>query len=186
MGNSSSPYSTLILIALMVLAFYILIIRPNKKRAQAQQQTMNSLTAGTRVLLTSGLFGTLVEVGQKQAIIELSPGVHLTVLKQAIARAVREGDEDTDDDDDDSAIEGSFEERSADDSTVPGVALHEPVDPDGPAAPSGQPGAHHDITGTGSTAIPSAGTTGALGSESYRGDDDPEPRSGTNTTPIKD
>jgi preprotein translocase subunit YajC len=186
MGNSSSPYSTLILIALMVLAFYILIIRPNKKRAQAQQQTMNSLTAGTRVLLTSGLFGTLVEVGQKQAVIELSPGVHLTVLKQAIARAVREGDEDTDDDDDDSPVEGSFEERSADDSSATGVPLHEPVDPDGPAEPTPRPGAHHDITGTGSTATPPAAATGPLGSESHRSGDDPDPRSGTNTTPIRD
>lgn len=94
MGNSSSPYSTLILIALMVVAFYVLIIRPNKKRQQAQQQTMSSLTPGTRVLLSSGLFGTLVEIGDRQAVLELSPGVHLTVLKQAIARTVQPGDED--------------------------------------------------------------------------------------------
>lgn len=113
MGNSS-PYTTLILIALMVVAFYFLIIRPNKKRQQAQQATMNSLTAGTRVLLTSGFFGTLVEVGQKQAVIEVSPGVHLTVLKQAIARAVRDGDEDPIDDlSTDSLDEHAFDDLDA-------------------------------------------------------------------------
>ena len=109
MGNSSSPYSTLILIALMVLAFYLLIIRPNKKRQQTQQQTLSSLVPGTRVLLTSGVFGTLVEVGLKQAVIELSPGVQVTVLKQAIARPVRDGDEDSVTEDepfDDSVDEG--------------------------------------------------------------------------------
>lgn len=109
MGNSSSPYSTLILIALMVLAFYFLILRPNKKRQQAQQQTLSSLVPGTRVLLTSGVFGTLLEVGAKQAVIEISPGVQLTVLKQAIARPVRDGDEDSVVDDepfDDSVDEG--------------------------------------------------------------------------------
>jgi preprotein translocase subunit YajC len=187
MGNSSSPYSTLILIALMVLAFYILIIRPNKKRQQAQLQTMNSLTAGTRVLLTSGVFGTLVEVGQKQAVIELSPGVHLTVLKQAIARAVREGDEDTDDDDD-TPFEGSFDERSVDEvRTVDGVA-DERVDGDlRPNQSHGPSGSHHDITGAGgSTAVPGAAGAQGLGPDSRPSGDDTDPRSGTNTTPIKD
>lgn len=89
MGN----YSSLILIALMVVAFYLLILRPQKKRQEALQQTMNSLTPGTRVLLGSGLFGTVVAVGAKQALIELSAGVEVTVLKQAIVRVVHEGDE---------------------------------------------------------------------------------------------
>ena len=90
---TNSPWSTLVLIALMVVAFYFLLLRPQKKRQQAQQQTMNSLMPGTRVLLGSGLFGTLVEVGDKQAVLEVAPGVHLTVLKQAIARVVQPGDE---------------------------------------------------------------------------------------------
>jgi preprotein translocase subunit YajC len=94
MGPQSSPASTFLLIALMVVAFYFLIIRPNKKRQQAQQKTMSSLTPGDRVLLTSGVFGTLVEVGEKQAVLELSPGVELTVLKGAIARQVLPEDED--------------------------------------------------------------------------------------------
>ena len=56
-------YSTLILIALMVVAFYFLIMRPQRKRQQAIQQTMNALTPGSRVMLGSGLFGTVVSVG---------------------------------------------------------------------------------------------------------------------------
>jgi len=88
----------LILIALMVVAFYLLIIRPQKKRAQAQVQTMSSLVPGARVLLTSGIFGSIVSVGTKQAVIELAPGVELTVVKQAIARLASEADDDTIDD----------------------------------------------------------------------------------------
>jgi preprotein translocase subunit YajC len=158
MGNSS-PYTTLILIALMVVAFYFLIIRPNKKRQQAQQATMNSLTPGTRVLLTSGFFGTLIEVGPKQAVLEVSPGVHLTVLKQAIARAVREGDEDPLDDDSlDREVEGLGSDDGYDDDLTPDTT-------------------HHQVSGTASTGLDS--------SESYqRSDSDPRP--GTNTSPIKD
>jgi preprotein translocase subunit YajC len=87
-------YSTLILIALMVLAFYLLIMRPQRKRQQAMAKTLSELTPGTRVMLGSGLFGTVVEVGEKQVVLEISPGNELTVLKQAVARIVTPDDED--------------------------------------------------------------------------------------------
>jgi len=88
-------YSTLILIALMVVAFYFLIMRPQRKRQQEIQRTLSALTPGQRVMLGSGLFGTVVSVGEKQIVLETSPGNELTVLKQAVARVVADGDEDT-------------------------------------------------------------------------------------------
>ncbi len=87
-------YQTLIMIALMVVAFYFLIMRPQRKRQQAIQKTQSELGPGARVLLNSGIFGTILAVGPKQILIELSPGVELTVLKQAIARVATEADED--------------------------------------------------------------------------------------------
>jgi preprotein translocase subunit YajC len=45
------------------------------------------------VLLGSGIFGTIISAGEKQAVLETSPGVQVTVLKQAIARVIRPGDE---------------------------------------------------------------------------------------------
>ena len=67
-------YTTLILIALMVVAFYFLIMRPQQKRQQAIQKTLSELQPGTRVMLGSGLFGTVVSVGTKQVVLEVSPG----------------------------------------------------------------------------------------------------------------
>ena len=87
-------YSTLILIALMVVAFYFLIMRPQRKRQQAIAKTLSELTPGTRVVLGSGLFGTVIAVGQKQVVLEISPGTELTVLKQAVSRVVTSDDED--------------------------------------------------------------------------------------------
>jgi preprotein translocase subunit YajC len=123
MGN----YTTLVMIAFMVVAFYLLILRPQKKRQQAMQQTLNSLTPGTRVLLGSGLFGTLISIGDRQAVLEISPGVELTVLKQAIVRAVTEADEehateDLDDDEVDDLDETApLINQKRDDSTRPGA-----------------------------------------------------------------
>ena len=87
-------YSTLIFIALLVAAFYFLILRPQRKRQQALQQTMNSVSPGSRVMLGSGVFGTVVSVGPRQVVLEISPGAELTVLKQAISKVVTEDDED--------------------------------------------------------------------------------------------
>ena len=87
-------YSTLIFIALLVAAFYFLILRPQRKSQQAQQQTMHALSPGSRVMLGSGVFGTVVSVGPRQVVLEVSPGAELTVLKQAISKVVTEADED--------------------------------------------------------------------------------------------
>jgi preprotein translocase subunit YajC len=121
-------YQTLIMIALMVVAFYFLIMRPQRKRQQAIQRTMSELTPGTRVLLNSGIFGTVLAVGDRQALIELAPGVELTVLKQAIARIATEADEDTFvDEDDDDGLKEAFDEPDA----VQPEAV-EPIEPDRP------------------------------------------------------
>ena len=90
---TNSPFTTIALILLMVVAFYFLIIRPQKKRQQAQQKTMSEIQPGTRVLLGSGIFGTVISVGDKQAVLETAPGAEVTVLKQAIARVIQPGDE---------------------------------------------------------------------------------------------
>jgi preprotein translocase subunit YajC len=93
-AGAMQQYSTLIFIALLVLAFYFLIMRPQRKRQQAMQQTMNALSPGDRVVLASGLFGTVVSVGSRQVVLEISPGAELTVLKQAVSRIVTAADED--------------------------------------------------------------------------------------------
>ena len=88
-------YSTFIFIALLVVAFYFLILRPQRKRQQAMQQTMNAISPGSRVMLGSGLFGTVVAVGPRQVVLEISPGAEVTVLKQAISKVVTDEDEDS-------------------------------------------------------------------------------------------
>lgn len=79
------------LILMMVALFavmYFLMIRPQQKRAKQHQEMQSSLAPGSRVLLTSGMFGTVTNVGERQLIVELAPGLEVTVLKGNVARAV--------------------------------------------------------------------------------------------------
>ncbi len=96
---------TLLFIPVMIIAFYFLLIRPQRKRQQEQQKLLREMTAGARVVTHSGIFGTLVSVGDKQAVIEIAPGVRLTVLRQAVVRTVGPTDEDGPADADESADE---------------------------------------------------------------------------------
>jgi len=78
----------LIWVAAFGLIIYFLMIRPNKKRQDEQRKMMDAMTPGARVMLTSGIFGTLQAVGEKQMVVELAPGVAITVVKQAIMKVV--------------------------------------------------------------------------------------------------
>lgn len=80
-------------ILLILVVGYFLLIRPMRKRAAEMQQMTSSIQPGTRVLLTSGLFGTVKHVGDKQLVIELAPDMDVTVIKQAVAKVVTPDEE---------------------------------------------------------------------------------------------
>ena len=56
---SGSQSSLLIYFALLAVAFYFLIIRPQQQRTRAQRELMAALKVGDRVVTVSGIFGTV-------------------------------------------------------------------------------------------------------------------------------
>ncbi len=78
-------WSTLALIALMGGAVYFLMIRPQQKKAKEQAAHLSAMEPGSRVMMVSGIIGTIKYLGDKQAIIEISPGVEMTIDKRAIS-----------------------------------------------------------------------------------------------------
>ncbi|QYC43094.1 preprotein translocase subunit YajC [Nonomuraea coxensis DSM 45129] len=77
---------------LLVVVFYFLLIRPQRKRQQEAIQMQNSLTPGSRVMTTTGLFATVVAVDNEDVILEVAPGVETRWIKAAIGRVVTPGD----------------------------------------------------------------------------------------------
>lgn len=82
------------MIVVMIAAFYFLIIRPQRKRQQQQTDMVKKLGEGSRVVTSTGIFATVVAVGEKQIVLETSPGSQITVLKQAVGRVVDDNEED--------------------------------------------------------------------------------------------
>lgn len=78
----------IIYIAVMVAFFYFALIRPTQRRTQEQRKTQSAIQTGTRVMLTSGIYGTVRATGNLQIVVELAPGMDVTVVKAAVAKVV--------------------------------------------------------------------------------------------------
>ena len=94
---------SLLFFALIIVAFYFLIIRPQRSRARQADQMRARLAPGVEVMTTAGLFGTIVEVLDDSVRLEVAPGVTERYATAAIGRVVSDdasADDDTEDGDD--------------------------------------------------------------------------------------
>jgi preprotein translocase subunit YajC len=73
---------------LIALVFYFLLLRPQRRRAQTLSATQSSLQPGAEVMLTSGIFGRVASLDDETIQLELSSGIVVKVLRQAVARVV--------------------------------------------------------------------------------------------------
>jgi preprotein translocase subunit YajC len=74
----------LILLALMFVAFYFLLIRPQRRRFETQRQMQASLQLGDEVTTSGGLVGTIRRLDEEVLTVELSPGVEARVKRQFV------------------------------------------------------------------------------------------------------
>jgi preprotein translocase subunit YajC len=94
--------STLLPLAAIFLVFWLLIIRPQQRRQKALQDLRRSLQPGDRVMLTSGIFGTLRSSDGDRATVEIAPGIVIEIASGAVASVENAPRDDVDDEDEDS------------------------------------------------------------------------------------
>ena len=87
-----SPTFTFLILAVLVVLFYVLIMRPQRNRQRKMQQQQSQVVPGQRVRTTAGMYGTVVSGDDRDVVIEISPGVHVTMLRRAIMDVVPEDD----------------------------------------------------------------------------------------------
>ena len=94
---------SLLFFAVILVAFYFLIIRPQRNRARQAAQLQARLVPGVEIMTTAGMFGRVVEVLDDGLVLEISPGVQVRFAKAAVGRIVAADDADADDADDSDA-----------------------------------------------------------------------------------
>ncbi len=105
----------LIPFVLILLAFYLLIIRPARNRSRAASALQERLAPGVEVMTTSGMYGTIVEIDEDSISLEVAPGTTIRFAKAAVgqvrspepADAVAGDADDAEDADDDETGDGT-------------------------------------------------------------------------------
>ena len=75
----------------MFLLFYLILWRPQSKRAKEHRELVASIAKGDEVLTSGGLLGKVTKVSEDYVAIEVAEGVELKVQKSSIAAALPKG-----------------------------------------------------------------------------------------------
>jgi preprotein translocase subunit YajC len=100
MGSPSAPgtestapsWAPLLPFVLVFVIFYLILIRPQKKQQQELQKLMESLKPGDQILMSNGIYGTVVDTKEKSLTVKIADNVKIKVLRTAVASVVN-GDE---------------------------------------------------------------------------------------------
>lgn len=86
--SSGNPAFTFIILAVLVGLFYVLIMRPQRNRQKKAMQTQSQVMPGQRIRTTAGMYGTVVSGDDRDVVIEIAPGVEVTMLRRAIMEVI--------------------------------------------------------------------------------------------------
>ena len=78
----------LLWLALMFGAFYLLLLRPQRRQVTAHRELMASLAVGDEVMTMGGIFGRINHLDDEVVDLEVSPGTSLRIARSAISRKV--------------------------------------------------------------------------------------------------
>lgn len=73
-------------LALIVLLFYFVLIRPQQKRRRQMAELQGQLHRGQRVMTNSLLFANVAAVDDDQVVLEIAPGVECRYSKSAVVQ----------------------------------------------------------------------------------------------------
>ena len=83
-----SRYGTWIWLAILVVAFYFLLIRPQRMRSKKAQELMSSLARGDEVVTAGGFHGRIKDIRDDIIIITIASGVDVKVNKASVSKKV--------------------------------------------------------------------------------------------------
>ena len=78
----------------LVLIFWFMVIRPQQRQRREMQSLLNNLAVGAEVMLSSGIFGRVVEIDDDAVHVEIAAGTVIRVIRGAIARIPQETEQD--------------------------------------------------------------------------------------------
>ncbi len=79
-------------IAVMLLIFYFLLYRPQKRAQQEREEMLNSLKKGTKVITIGGIYGIISQLNEKVVKLQIAEKVEIEVARGSIGSIVKDED----------------------------------------------------------------------------------------------
>jgi preprotein translocase subunit YajC len=90
-----NPFGSFIMMGLIFAIFYFILILPMRRKQKKLEETVKQLQTGDRVVLNSGIFGTIVGVDDDAFLLRVDDKTRIKVLKSAVATKQGAGTEKT-------------------------------------------------------------------------------------------
>ncbi len=91
-GNPAAGYTNIFFLVAIVAVFYLMLIRPQQRRAKQHQQLVSSIGTGDRVVTIGGIHGTVDSIDEDTIRIEVAPGTVITMSRASIAKRLLDAD----------------------------------------------------------------------------------------------
>ena len=73
---------------LIFVVFYMLMIRPQQRRAKEHQASINAVKKGDEVITAGGIRGRVTKVNDEDAEVEIATGVKVRVIKSTLSQVL--------------------------------------------------------------------------------------------------
>ncbi len=85
-SEDQNPLVSLLPLILIIVVFYMFMIRPQVKKQKELKNFRQSLQKGDKIVTTGGIYGKIVQITDRYAEIEVGEGMKLRVDKNALLR----------------------------------------------------------------------------------------------------
>jgi preprotein translocase subunit YajC len=90
-----NPLASLVMMGLIFAIFYFVLILPMRRKQKKLEQLVKQLKNGDRVVLSSGIFGTIVGTDEDAFLVRIDDKTRIKVLKSAVSGLQAPGTEKT-------------------------------------------------------------------------------------------
>ena len=83
-AQQGSGWTSIIMMAAVVLIFWLFMIRPQQKRQKEVQRKREALSTGDRIVTSGGLYGTIRDIKETGFVVEIAEGVRVRVDRGSV------------------------------------------------------------------------------------------------------
>ena len=84
-ANGEGGIMSFLPLILIIVVFYLFMIRPQLKKQKEQKKFRESLAKGDKIVTIGGIHGKIVEVKDNTIVVEIANDVRITVEKAAVS-----------------------------------------------------------------------------------------------------